>query len=246
MTRQPALALGLLALALAFAPTASASADEPKDQDAHAPTASAKHDASPQGPTTQGNAGHPAATTEHGVEGAHAESQPNILEPQAPLAIWTAAVFVVLLLILTRFAWKPLLKALHDREEHIEHCLLEAERARNEAERLMAENQKNLTRAAEQARALFDEARQVAETTAATIVQKAQAEAESARERAEREIGNARDQALSEIFSKTADLAIAVAGRVLSRDLTEADQRRLVETAMSELPEMANGQGARA
>ena len=137
------------------------------------------------------------------------------------------------------------MKALHDREEHIEHCLLEAEQARNEAERLMAENQKNLARAAEQVRAMLDEARKGAEETANSIVQRAQAEAEASRERAEREIGTAKDQALAEIFSRTADLAVAVAGKVLARDLSEADHRRLVEAAMAELPAMANGRGAR-
>lgn len=231
MTRQPVLAFGLLALALAIASPLT-SANEPKAHDA---PASASH----------GDAA-AASAAGHGAESGHAaSSQPNILEPQAPLAIWTVVVFVVLLIILGKFAWKPMLKALHDREEHIEHCLFEAERARNEAERLMAENAKNMARAAEQVRALLDEAKHNAEATAASIIQKAQAEVEASQERAEREIGTARDQALSEIFSKTAELAVSVAGRVLSRDMTEADHRRLIEVATAELPAMANGQGAR-
>jgi F-type H+-transporting ATPase subunit b len=234
MTRQPVLALGLLSLALWFVPASRSSADEPQAKDAHAPApvAEAKHDAASGAPG-------------HAAEGGHSSAQPDILEPQAPLAIWTVVVFGVLLAILAKFAWKPMMKALHDREEHIEHCLLEAEKARNEAERMMIENQKNLARAAEQARALLDEAKQSAESLSASIVQKAQAEAEASLERGKREIETARDQALTEIFSKTADLAIAVAGKVLARDLTEADHRRLVETAMSELPAIANGQGAR-
>jgi F-type H+-transporting ATPase subunit b len=233
MTRQPVLAFGLLALTLVFVSSAATLADEPKPHDAHAPAAASTE-----------TAGH-AAPAAHGAADAHAPAQPNILEPQAPLAIWTVAVFVVLLLILGKFAWKPLLKALHDREEHMEHCLLEAEKARNDAERMMAENQRNLAKAADQVRALLDEAKQGAEVVAASIVQKAQAEADASRERAEREIGNARDQALTEIFSKTAELAVSVAGRVLSRDLTDADQHRLIEAAMLELPAMADGQGAR-
>ena len=65
---------------------------------------------------------------------------------------------------------------------------------------------------------MLDDARKGAEETANSIVQRAQAEAESSRERAEREIGTAKDQALAEIFTKTADLAVSVAGKVLSRD----------------------------
>lgn len=256
MTRPSPSALGLLALALALAATPRASADEPKAKDAHAPAsapapAAAKHDATSATPAPI--TGHEAAPTTahenpaagHGAaEGGH--GQPNILEPQAPLAIWTVIVFGVLLLILARFAWKPMMKALHDREEHVEHCLLEAERARNEAERLMAENQKNLAKAAEQMRAMIESGKKEGEAIAASIVQKAQAEAEASRERAEREIATARDQALDEIFTKTADLAVAVAGKVLSKSLNADDQRRLADTAMAELPAMANGRGARA
>lgn len=240
MTRQPLPAFGLPALALAFVPMLFASADEPAAKVEHAPAASAKHEAG----------GHPAPASAPAAHvsdapGEHGSSQPNILEPQAPLAIWTVVVFGTLLLILGKFAWKPLMKALHDREEHIEHCLLESEKARNEAERLMVENQKNLAHAADHVRALIEEGKRAAEATAASIVQKAQAEAESARERAEREIASARDQALTEIWSKTADLAVSIAGKVLARDLNDADQRRLVEVAMSELPAMTNGEGRR-
>jgi F-type H+-transporting ATPase subunit b len=233
MTRPSPLALGLLALALAVA-APRASADEPKAQDAHA-AAPAGHD---------NVTAAPAPIAGHGAEGGH--GQPDILAVEAPLAIWTVVVFGILLLILAKFAWKPMMKALHDREEHIEHCLLEAEKARNEAERLMSENQKNLARATEQVRALLEAARQDAEASANGIVQKAQAEAEASRERAERDIATARDQALSDIFTKTADLAVAVAGKVLSKNLGPDDQRRLTDAAMAELPAMANGrQGAR-
>ena len=232
MTRQPALASGLLALALAFVPTSSVSADEPKAADAHAPA----HATSPEAAPAAG----------HAPEAGHSSSaQPNILEPQAPLAIWTVVVFGILLLILGRYAWGPLMKALHDREEHLEHTLLETEKARNEAERLLAEHQRNLARATDQVRALLDEARKGAEETANSIIQKAQAEAEASRERAEREIGTARDQALSEIFTKTTDLAVAVAGKVLARDLSDSDHRRLVEVATAELPAMAGGGAGR-
>jgi F-type H+-transporting ATPase subunit b len=239
MTRPSPRALGLLALALAFAAAPRASAEEPQAKDAHAPAAHGPsgHDATPATPDP---------ITGHGAPGGGHAAQPNILAVEAPLAIWTVVVFGILLLILGRFAWKPLMKALHDREEHIEHCLLEAEKARNEAERLMAENQKNLTRAAEQVRATIEAAKKEAEAIANGIVQKAQAEAEASRERAERDIATARDQALDEIFTKTADLAVEVAGKVLAKTLGPDDQRRLADAAMAELPATANGrQGGR-
>jgi F-type H+-transporting ATPase subunit b len=169
-----------------------------------------------------------------------AEGNPNIIEVQAPLAIWTVVVFVCLILVLGKFAWKPLMTALHEREAHLEHVLLDSEKARNEAEAIAAQHRKELAQAADQVRALIEEARKEATVTANSIIQKAQAEAEESRKRAEREISGAKDQALMEIWSQTADLAVSVAGKVLGKELGESDHRRLVEMAMGELP--ANGQ----
>jgi F-type H+-transporting ATPase subunit b len=191
----------------------------------------------------------PAAKTdsaEHGGAGQEAPAgQPNILEFQLPLAFWTLVVFVVLLYVLYKFAWGPLSKALHDREHNMEQTLEQAEHARRESEKLLAEHRAQMAAAAEQARSILDDARRAAQTTGNDIVQKAQAEAEASRVRAERDIGNARDQALQEIWSKTADLAVSVAGKVLSRELSPDDQRRLVEVAMSELPSKS-GNGSHA
>ena len=85
-------------------------------------------------------------------------------------------------------------------------------------------------------RAILDKARQEAQSAADGIVKQAQAEAEAAKQRAQRDIASARDQALAEIWQKTADMAVSVAGRVLSKELTEADQRRLLDAAIPELP----------
>ena len=179
--------------------------------------------------------------TQPGHEGADmAEGKsPNITEIQPPLAIYTVIVFGLVLLILGRFAWRPFIRAMHEREAHLQQVLHDSERARNEAEAIAAGHRKQLAGAADEVRALIEQARKDAQVSADAIVKKAQGEAESARERAEREIAGARDQALMEIWSKTADLAVSVAGRVLDKELGESDHRRLVEAALNELP--ANG-----
>ena len=186
-----------------------------------------------------------AEPTEPGHEGeAQANHHsPNIMEVQSPLAIYSVIVFVLLLLILTRFAWRPVIRALHEREAHLQQVLLDSERARNEAETIAANHRKQLAGAADEVRALIEQARREAQVSADSIVRKAQAEAESARERAEREISGARDQALMEIWSKTADLAVSVAGRVLDKELGDSDHRRLVEAALNELPSNGRERG---
>jgi F-type H+-transporting ATPase subunit b len=241
MPRQPILVLGLVAAALAFGPglVPRAAAQEPQKKgapaEAHAPAKAAEH---PAEATPAEAAGH--------AERGHGDEKPNILEPQPSLAIWTVVVFLGLLFVLGRFAWKPLINALHQREEHLEHVLLETERARNESERLLSEHSRRLAAAESQVRAMIEEARKSAQALADDIARKAQAEAELTKQRAERDIATARDQALSEIFEKTADLAVTVAGKVLGKSLGEDDHRRLIEAAVGEIKVVPNGhKGAR-
>lgn len=229
MLRPSTFAPGLLALAtlLALGPPTAHAADEATPA---AVTAAAPADAAPGDV-----AAHP--------EGA-APEQPDILEPQVPLAFWTLVVFLLLLLLLWRFAWGPLSKALHDREHHMEQTLRQAEAARAESERLLAEHRTLMQQANQQVQAMLDEARRGAEANAEAIRRAAQQEAEATLERARREIESARDQALIDIWGRTAELAVAVAGKVLDREMGPDDQRRLVEQAMAELPASPNGHGS--
>jgi F-type H+-transporting ATPase subunit b len=191
----------------------------------------------------------PAAASEtgHAPAASHAE-QPNILEIQPTLATWTAVVFVVLMLVLWKFAWGPLSKALHDREHFMEDSLHRAEQARAEGERLLAEHRKLMQEANAQAQSILDEARKGALVAAESVRKTAQTEAEATLDRARREIASAKDQAMLEIWNKSADLAVSVAGKVLDRELSPDDHRRLIDQAMAELPVTAgattNGRGA--
>jgi F-type H+-transporting ATPase subunit b len=201
----------------------------------HASALAAQH---AEAPSQAGQA--PAA------HGAGATEKPNPMEPQPALAVWTVVVFVCLFLLLGRFAWKPLIQALHQREEHLEHCLLQTEKARNESEQLLAEHRRLLAQADERIKSMLDKAHKDAQTTADEIVRQAQTEAGAARDRAQREIATARDQALAEIWGQTAGIAVSVAGRVLNKELTDDEHKRLLDLAIKELPAApvsANGHG---
>jgi F-type H+-transporting ATPase subunit b len=193
----------------------------------------------------------PGAASEHAAASAPAaeptssEEATNPLQPQPALAFWTLVVFVGLVLLLGKFAWKPLLKALHERERHLEHVLHETERARNESEGLLSEHRKQMARAADEVRGILEKARQDAQAAADQLVKQAQGEAEAARQRAQRDIATARDQALAEIWQKTADMAVLVAGRVLAKELNDADHHRLLEAAIQELPAAPGVNGQR-
>ncbi|WP_422929406.1 F0F1 ATP synthase subunit B [Singulisphaera sp. PoT] len=241
MPRQLIPAFGLLALVLALgAPARSAFAEAPPakgeaEEKGHHVAVAAEKDAS-----------HEGTAPAHGAEG-----KPNILKSEPPLALYTIIVFLGLLFVLGKFAWGPLIEALHKREEHLEHVLLDTEKARNESERLLAEHRRQMDEAEDRARALIDDARHQARATAEEIVNKARAEAEAEHKRALRDIESARDNALSELWSKTADLAVTVAGKVLDKNLSEDDHRHLIEAAINQLPSSpaaanASGQGGHA
>ena len=237
--RQPILSFGVAALSLCLILAFSVKAWGVEEPQAHGEPANAKSKAESPASSPHGE------SSEHATHEAAAE--PNILEPQPSLALWTVVVFLGLLFILGKFAWGPILTSLHHREEHLLNVLQETERARNEGEALLAEHRRQLQAAEDQIRAMLDEGRKNAQALADEISKKAQAEAEATKERAHRDINTARDQALAEIWSKTADLAVSVAGKVLDKSITGDDHRRLIETAMNALPAShgsTNGHGA--
>jgi F-type H+-transporting ATPase subunit b len=230
----------LIALLLAVAP-GRLSAQEPHKAEEHPPAAQGHAPAA--APAGEHGAPADAHAAPAGERGAGAE---NPLEIQPKLSVWTLAVFLGLLFLLGRFAWKPLLVALHQREHHLQHVLEETERARNESEGLLAEHRRQMARAADEVRAILDKARQDAQAAADHMIKLAQDEAEAARQRAQRDIASARDQALAEIWQTAADTAVSVAGRVLATELTPDDHRRLLDAAIRELPAAgANGHGGR-
>jgi F-type H+-transporting ATPase subunit b len=221
MIRRPIYILGLGLLVAGnvfFAATARGRADEPNQA------------GNPAVRPVEAEPGH-TADTDHDAEG-----KKNPLAFQPALAFWTVLVFLGLFFLLRKFAWGPLSQALHQREEHLEHCLLQTETARNESEQLLAEHRRLLAQADDRIKALFDKAHKDAQASGDEIIKQAQAEAETSRDRARRDIATARDQALAEIWSQTANVAVSVAGRVLSKKLDQKEHKRLIDLAIKELP----------
>ncbi|WP_337174406.1 F0F1 ATP synthase subunit B [Paludisphaera sp.] len=216
-----ALGPGLVAAAALLAPAHAGAEQPPAATDVHAATAAPAH----------ADAAHAADA------GAHGEAKPNPMKAEPGLAVWTLVVFACLLAVLGKYAWKPLVEALHNREHHLEQTLLQTEKARDDAASLLAEHRRLMAEADDRARDLIYQAQRKAETRAAELIRQAQDEAESARDRAQREIASARDQALAEIWTRTADVAVSVAANVLAREIGEDERRRLTNDAIGSLPE---------
>ncbi len=143
--------------------------------------------------------------------------------------IWTALTFGLLLLVLAKTAWKPILKALDTREDSIRQSIERAEEAKHEAERLLAENRKGIAEAEGRAQELIREAREMAEKVRAEAMSKAQADANRLLDRARSEIEQDKQQALEQLHGVVAELAVDAAGKILKESIDMARQRKLVE-----------------
>lgn len=151
------------------------------------------------------------------------------------LVFWTAVAFLLLLFLLTKYAWGPIGGVVRQREERIGQDLARAEEARREAEELRERHRREMEQAAQQTKALLDEARQRAEGTRADIEAKAREESEAMLERARRTIEAEKAQALREIKDQIVDLSVAVTGRLLEKAPSREDHLAEAESLMSEL-----------
>jgi len=157
----------------------------------------------------------------------------NPAEFKSDLAIWTFVVFVLLLLILWKFAWGPITEGLDRRERNIAEHIAAAERSNEDAKRMLAEYEKRLANAAAEVRELLEEARRDAEQVKAEIVAEGKKGAEQERARALREIESATDAALKQLAEKSATLAVDLAGKILKTQLKPGDHTRLVQEAIT-------------
>lgn len=162
------------------------------------------------------------------AENSEPSGQEGIFNGTLADAIWTMAAFIILLLVLTKVAWKPLMKNLKTREEHIKYQLSQAENAQIKAEKLLEDYKRQSTEIIENA------ARQAAQTEK-EIIEKADKEAAAMKESAITEINYARDQAVEQLWQHTADLLETLNRQILDRSVTSKDDKRLVDEAIAKL-----------
>jgi F-type H+-transporting ATPase subunit b len=165
---------------------------------------------------------------------AHEEGVP--LNFKGDLAMWSGITFVIFIILLGRFAWKPLIAGLDKREARIRDDISAAEAARVNAEQMLAQHAQTLAKVQDDVRAILAEGRRDAEHAKQEIISVAQKEAEAAKQRALHEIGRARDAALKDLFDVMASEVAHATEHVLGRSLSGADQDRLIEEALAQFP----------
>jgi F-type H+-transporting ATPase subunit b len=166
-------------------------------------------------------------------------AQPGLLSLDVQQALWVLVIFVVLVLVLYRTAWKNVLAGLKAREDRIRKNIADAEAAHKKAEESLKEYTKRLADADAQVRDILAKAAADAERLGQSIRMQAQTESEEIKERANREIEASKNQAIREIYSQAAELSTSIAEKILRRNLNVDDQRDLVNRSLEQMQEVA-------
>lgn len=150
-------------------------------------------------------------------------------------AIAAATVFIVVLLVLKKMAWGPILTGLQDRENKIKGDLQAAETAARDANKTLTQYQAKLAEAQDEARKIIEQGRVDAERLAAQIKDQTQSEIKAIKDKATRDITAAKEHALTEIYTQAAAMSTQIAGRILKRELNAADQQAIVDESLAQL-----------
>ena len=179
---------------------------------------------------THSEVGH-AAAAEHGDAG----GLPPFLRFDPGVWIWTMLVFVTLLLILRKLAWKPILSSIDEREKTIKDSLDQATRIQEESKRITEEQNRILAQARSEANAMMQTSKQAAEDLRRKLEQAAQEEKSRIIASANQEIEASKRAAISELRKTTADLSIKIAEKLIQANLDDAKQRALVDQLINEV-----------
>ena len=160
---------------------------------------------------------------------------------KANTAIWTGVVFLVLLAVLTKFAWKPIVHGLDEREKQMADELAAAERANADAKANLTEYQRKLDAAQGDVREILDKARRDAEQLGREMAEKVRQETVAEKQRALREIEMATNGAVKELAERSATLAVELAGKIVQSRLDPAAHAKLIQQAVDGFAKIGPG-----
>ncbi len=159
---------------------------------------------------------------------------PSPLQFRIDTLIFSLLIFVVLVLLLARYAWNPIMEGLEKREKSIADNIDEARAANEKAQATLAQYEQKIQAAAEETARMMTTAKADAERARQRIVEEANAEAQRQRERAVAEINAARDAAVRDLAERSVDSAVALAGNLVGKELKPDDHARLIEKSLEQ------------
>lgn len=171
------------------------------------------------------------STQEHG-----GASAPNPLVQLDPgLFFWTILTFVLISFVLSKFAWKPLLSALKEREDQINESLDNAEKARIELEKINSDSQQIILKARTEAQKIHSEAKMAAEKVKSDLLEKANLDIKKLKETSEQQIQIEKEKAISEIRKEVVGLSLMIAEKLIKKNLSKSDNESLIEETLKSL-----------
>jgi F-type H+-transporting ATPase subunit b len=163
------------------------------------------------------------------------ESSGGLLDVNPGLIFWVTITFVLLLLLLKKMAWGPILDSLNERENFIKDSLNKAEQARIEAEKLLEENKANLDKAESEAQKIIEQGREYSEKLKAQMLEESKAEARKMINEAKAEIERKNQEAFNNLKDQVAGIAIDAAERIIRTNLDKEKQTKLINEFLEDL-----------
>jgi len=167
----------------------------------------------------------------------------NLLSPNTGLMFWTLIIFVVLMFVLTRFAFKPLTAAVEAREQRLEAAIKQADEDRRKAAELLEQQIKALDASRIEAQRVIAEARLTGDKLRNEVLEQTKSQQHDLLDRARAEIDEERKRAIADLRREAVELALAGASKVIERNLDDQTNRRLVESFLATVPTSTRARG---
>lgn len=151
--------------------------------------------------------------------------------------IFSLGMFIILLLLLRKYAWGPIVNMMKEREEKIANEIDTAEKSRKDAENYLEEQRKEVERARDEAQSIIETARKTSESQGEEIVKKARLEAERLKESALSDISREKEQAVAELREQVGSLSVMIATKIIEKELNETEQEKLINEYIKEAGE---------
>ena len=145
--------------------------------------------------------------------------------------------FIILLALIIKFAWKPLMNVMQEREQHIASEIDQAEQSNQEAKRLMNEANDELKNTRQNAQQIIDDANETAKNQQADLIKAAKEEAARIKENARLEIEQERDKAIQALQTQVGSLSVQIASKVIEKELSETEQEKLINDYLEKVGE---------
>ena len=159
----------------------------------------------------------------------------SLLDVNPGLIIWTIVTFLILLFILKKVAWKPILSALDQREKDIKDSLEKAEKAKEDAQKILDENQATLAKAEEESKKIIEQSRSYAENLKEQMLKESKEQAKKIVEDAADEIDRRKDSAFEELKDQVAKIAVNAAEKIMKQNLDADKNKHIVDSYLKDV-----------